>query len=137
MRHRKVLFVDDEEKILKSIKRHLMDEPYETLTAASGKEALEVLQQNDVHVIVTDIRMPKMSGPQFLEIVKNKYPYIIRLALSGYAPADALSDTTKGDGIFGFISKPWTEEGLKTTIRQAIEYHDLHDKCETRAGSLK
>ncbi|MHC4735311.1 MAG: response regulator [Planctomycetota bacterium] len=79
MEKRTVLFVDDEEKILRSLKRGLMDEPYESLFANSGQEALEILKQKEVHVLVTDMRMPEMSGLDLLRIVKKEYPHIIRM----------------------------------------------------------
>ena len=84
MEKRTVLFVDDEEKILVSLKRCLMGEPYETLFAGSGKEALEILQQNYVKVIVTDMCMPEMGGLKILRAVKEEYPHIVRIVLSGY-----------------------------------------------------
>jgi YesN/AraC family two-component response regulator len=70
--------VDDEEKILRSLKRGLLDEPYNSLFAESGKEALEILEQNEVHVLVTDMRMPEMSGLGLLRIVKKEYPHIVQ-----------------------------------------------------------
>ena len=84
METRTVLFVDDEEKVLASLKRGLLDEPYEKLFATSGKEAIELLKQNEVHVIVTDMKMPEMTGLELLRIVKREYPHIVRVVLSGY-----------------------------------------------------
>ncbi|HUU16132.1 MAG TPA: response regulator [Sedimentisphaerales bacterium] len=68
MEKRTVLFVDDEKKVLSCLKGGLLDEPYETLFAGSGKEALEILEQNEVQVIVTDMRMPEMGGLELLKI---------------------------------------------------------------------
>ncbi len=131
MEKRTVLFVDDEEKILTSLKRGLLDEPYDTFFANSGKEALEFLQREDVHVIVTDMRMPEMTGLKLLRIVKKEYPHIVRMVLSGYTEIDnVLSAINKGE-ILRFITKPWkSDEEFKTTIRQAIEYYDLHSERE-------
>ncbi len=126
-----VLFVDDEEKLLTSLKRGLFDEPYETLFANSGKEALEILEQNQVHVIVTDMCMPEMDGLELLRTVKEEYPHIIRMVLSGYADTDTLLAAINQGEIFRFIAKPWkSNEELKTIIRQAIEYYDLHIERE-------
>ena len=127
MEKRTVLFVDDEEKVLKSLKRGLMDEPYKTLFATSGKEALEILGQQEVHVIVTDMRMPEMAGLELLKIVKEKHPSIVRLVLSGYTQITTLLTAINQGEIYRFITKPWKlEEEFQTTIRQAIEYYDLH-----------
>ncbi|MBW8039007.1 MAG: response regulator [Planctomycetes bacterium] len=131
MEKRTVLFVDDEEKILRSLKRSLMDEPYETLFANSGKEALEILQQHEAHVIVSDIRMPEMDGLELLKIVKEEFPHIIRLVLSGCSEADNILNAINNGEVLRFITKPWKSDGnLKTTIRQAIEYYDLHSERE-------
>ncbi len=131
MEKRTVLFVDDEEKLLTSLKRGLLDEPYETLFASSGKEALEILEQSQVQVIVTDMRMPEMGGLELLGAVKKEYPHIIRMVLSGYADTDTLLAAINQGEIFRFIAKPWkSNEELKTIIRQAIEYYDLHIERE-------
>lgn len=131
MEKRTVLFVDDEVKTLKSLKRSFMDEPYETIFANSGKEALEILRQEVVHVIVTDVRMPEMSGLELLKIIKNEYPYTIRLVLSGYIDINAVLTAINEGEILRFITKPWkSNEEPKIIIRQAIEYYDLHKERE-------
>ncbi len=129
MEKRTVLFVDDEEKILKSLKRSFMDEPYETIFANSGKEAIEVLKQKETHVLVTDMRMPEMSGLELLKIVREKHPHIIRMVLSGYADTDTLLASINQGEIFRFIAKPWESDAeLKIIIRQAIEFYELHSE---------
>jgi DNA-binding NtrC family response regulator len=130
MEKRTVLFVDDEEKILKSLKRGLLDEPYNTLFATSGKEAIEILQREEVHIIVTDMRMPEMSGLDLLRMVKEEYPHIIRVVLSGYTAIDTLLRAINEGEILRFICKPWSSEEFKTIIRQAIEYYDIHSERE-------
>lgn len=131
MEKRTVLFVDDEEKVLSSLRRGLLGEPYETLFASSGKEALEILKQNEVHVIVTDMRIPEMSGLELLRTVKRDYPHIIRMVLSGYADTDTLLAAINQGEIFRFIAKPWkSNEEFKTVVRQAIEFYDLHSERE-------
>ena len=90
MKKRTVLFVDDEEKVLASLRRGLLDEPYDALFANSGEQALEVLQQNPVDVIVTDMRMPEMNGLELLRMVKEKHPHVIRMVLSGYTQVSTL-----------------------------------------------
>ena len=128
---RTVLFVDDEEKVLASLERTLRDEPYNTLFAGSGKEALEILQQQEVLVIVTDMCMPEMSGLELLRTVKENYPHIIRMVLSGHADTDTLLGAINQGEIYRFIPKPWkSNEELKTIIRQAIEFYDLHGELE-------
>ncbi|MHC4656567.1 MAG: response regulator [Planctomycetota bacterium] len=132
MEKRTVLFVDDEEKILRSLKRGLMDEPYESLFANSGQEALEILKQKEVHVLVTDMRMPEMSGLDLLRIVKKEYPHIIRMVLSGYTQViTPLTAINQGE-IFKFITKPWKlEEEFKPAIREAVEYYNFLSQRQT------
>jgi two-component system response regulator HupR/HoxA len=137
MEKRRVLFVDDEEKILKALERSLLDEPYEALFANSGKEALEVLKREQVHVLVTDMRMPEMTGLKLVRIVKKEYPYVIRLVLSGYTDIETLLAAINEGEIFRFITKPWKDEELKTTIRQTIEFYDLHSEREMLMGFVE
>ncbi|MHC4073654.1 MAG: response regulator [Planctomycetota bacterium] len=135
---RTVLFVDDEEKLLTSLKRGLLDEPYETLFANSGKEALEILEQSQVHVIVTDMRMPEMGGLELLRTIKEEYPHVIRMVLSGYVDTDTLLAAINQGEIFRFIAKPWkSNEEFKTIIRQAIEYYNLHIEREMLMRSVE
>jgi len=129
MEKRTVLFVDDEEKILTSLKRGLLDEPYKTLFANSGKEALEILQRSEVHVIVTDMRMPEMGGLELLKIVKNDYPHIIRMVLSGYTQVSTVLTAINQGEIFRFITKPWKlEEEFKPAVREAVEYYSFQSQ---------
>ncbi len=132
MEKRTILFVDDEEKILKSLERGLLDEPYNCFFAKSGKKALEILEQNEVHVIVTDMRMPEMSGLEFLRIVKEKYPHIVRLVLSGYTQVTTLLTAINQGEIFKFITKPWKlEEEFKTVLQEAVEYYNQRNEHES------
>ena len=126
MEARTILFVDDEKNVLTSLQRGMMDEPYNLLFAESAKQALEILEKNEVHVIVTDMRMPEMGGLELLKIVKEKYPHIVRLVLSGYTQATTLLTAINQGAIFKFITKPWKlEEEFKGIIHQAVEYYNL------------
>jgi two-component system response regulator HupR/HoxA len=132
MEKRTILFVDDEEKVLKSLERGLLDEPYNCYFAKSGKSALEILEQNEVHIIVTDMRMPEMSGLELLRIVKEKYPHIVRLVLSGYTQVTTLLTAINQGEIFKFITKPWKlEEEFKTVLQEAVEYYNQRNEHES------
>ena len=106
MEKKTVLFVDDEEKVLTSLRRDLVDEPYNTHFANSGERALEIIQRKPVHVIVADIRMPEMGGLELLMAVKEKYLDIIRMVLSGYAQMSTLLTAINQWDIFRSIPKP-------------------------------
>ncbi|MHC4225929.1 MAG: response regulator [Planctomycetota bacterium] len=108
------------------------------LFANSGKEAPEILEQSQVHVIVTDMRMPEMGGLELLRTIKEEYPHVIRMVLSGYADTDTLLATINQGEIFRFIAKPWkSNEEFKTIIRQAIEYYNLHIEREMLMRSVE
>jgi two-component system response regulator HupR/HoxA len=135
---RTILFVDDEVRILQSLKWGMLDEPYNLLFAESGKKALELLEENEVHVIVTDMRMPEMSGLELLRIVKVKYPHIVRLVLSGYTQATTLLTAINQGEIFKFITKPWRmEKDFKSVIRQAVDYYNSQIESHEQAEPTK
>jgi len=125
---RTILFVDDDEAILSSLERGLMDEPYNKLFVMSCKEALEILEREEVHVIVTDIRMPEMTGLELLKIIKKEYPHIIGMVLSGYEQDIALQTAVEQKEIFKLIPKPWKLGGnFETFVRRAIEHYNLQN----------
>ncbi len=126
---RTVLFVDDDEMVLRSLDRALRDEQYNSLFANGGKEALEILKRNEVHVMVTDMCMPDMLGFELLRIVKKEYPYITRMVLSGYTEAGNILKAVNEGEVFRYIPKPWKlEEEFKPAVRQGIDYYDLHNE---------
>lgn len=129
MEEKTVLFVDDDPIVLRSIARGLLDEPYNMCFARSGEEALEILKQQKIHVLVTDMRMPEMDGAELLKIVTKKYPNIVKMVLSGYKKTTALAMAVHQEGVFKIIPKPWNlqqGEEFKSTIRLAIEHYNLH-----------
>jgi DNA-binding NtrC family response regulator len=129
MEKKTVLFVDDEERVLSCLKGGLLGEPYKTIFAKSGKEALEILEQKEVHVIVTDMRMPEMGGLELLRTVKETYPQVVRMVLSGYTQVTTLLTAINQGTIFKFITKPWDfEEDFKPALREAIEYYDSQNQ---------
>lgn len=120
-----ILFVDDQEIILDALKRAFLNEPYEKIFALSGKNALEILEKKQVHVIITDLGMPEMNGHQLLKIVKERYPRTVRIALSAQSDITTLLSTVNEYKVFKFIPKPWKlKEELKPAIRDAIEYYN-------------
>jgi DNA-binding NtrC family response regulator len=138
LENRAVLFVDDEEITLQVLQRSLNDEVYDKYFAKSGKEALEILRQKEVHVIVVDMVMPGMGGLELLKIISKEYPKVISIALSGYAqPIDVIT-TMYGEGVYKFISKPLTpDDDLRKIIRQAINNYDLQSEHEEMVAELE
>ena len=120
-----ILFVDDEEKILRSIQRIMFDQSYNCLYAKSGSEALEMLKANEVHVLITDMRMPEMSGLDLLRLVKTEYPQVVRMVLSGYTQITTLLAAINQGEILRYIKKPFeNEQELLTAIQDAFEYYE-------------
>jgi len=120
-----VLFVDDEENILHSLERLLRREEYRILTATSGADGLEILKEHDVHLVVTDQRMPGMSGTEFLAKVKENYPEVIRIVLSGYTEVDSITESINKGHVYKFMLKPWNDQNVKLEIKQGLEQYDL------------
>ncbi len=138
MATRAVLFVDDDEVMLRSLERGFLDEQFDKHFARSGEEALEILRREEVHVMVTDMCMCEMSGAELVRIVKREYPDIVSIMLSGYAPTDDLEKAIQQENIFKFICKTLTlEEDLKPVVRQALDHHNIrsqHEKLLAESG---
>lgn len=117
-----VLFVDDEVNILRSIERSLIYENYIPYYANSGKEALYIMEDKKIDVIVTDMRMPEMNGLELLKIITEKWPNTVKIVLSGYAQLPQILATVNQVDIFRFLTKPWSLEELTTAIHKALEY---------------
>jgi response regulator RpfG family c-di-GMP phosphodiesterase len=113
-----ILYVDDEENNLVSFKATFRTK-YDTSVAISGSEALKILSAKPIHVIITDQRMPEMTGVQFLEKVIEQHPDCMRILLTGYADMTAVIDAVNKGKIFHYLTKPWNEEELDKTINNA------------------
>lgn len=138
MENKTVLFVDDDEIVLRSIERGLLDEPYQKLFAKKGEEALEILQKQEVHVMVTDMRMPGIDGYELIKIVKKEYPQIVSIILSGYSHSATIMMAMHQEDVFKFIPKPWKmADDFKTAIRQAIDHYDLQKEHNEMMEELK
>jgi YesN/AraC family two-component response regulator len=118
----RILFVDDEHMILKTLRRLFMDSEFETLTADSGEEGINILENDPpVHIVVSDYRMPGMNGVEFLRIVNTKWPETVRMVLSGYADTASVVAAINDGQIFKFIAKPWDDDEFKNTITDAAQ----------------
>ncbi|EKD81218.1 MAG: response regulator receiver modulated serine phosphatase [uncultured bacterium] len=121
-----VLFVDDENSVLKAIERYLIREPYRKLFAAGAAEALEILKNEQVCLIVSDIRMPGMNGLELLKIVCERYPDVVRMVLSGTSESQLVIDAINNGEVYRYLTKPLGEGSeLRTILAQALEYYEL------------
>lgn len=117
-----ILYVDDELNNLVSFKA-VFRIKYNVLTAISGEEAINVLRKNQVNIIITDQRMPQMTGVEFLETILDEFPDPIRILLTGYADMNAVIDAINKGKIFHYLTKPWNEEELDMAITRAYEVY--------------
>jgi len=115
----RILFVDDEINILSALERLTMDLSAECLFANSAEEALELLEHTAVDVVVSDMRMPGMSGTEFLGAVADKYPETIRMVLTGFSETELVMSAINEGRIWGYILKPWDDNHLLLTLEQA------------------
>ncbi|MCG8426241.1 MAG: response regulator [Chromatiales bacterium] len=117
----RLLLVDDEPAVLRSLRRLFRSDEYSVQIADSGAAALELLEQTQVDVVVSDMRMPNMTGAELLTQIANRWPETARIVLTGYADlGDAIEAINKGN-IYRYISKPWDEDDLRRTVQQAAE----------------
>ena len=121
----RILFVDDEENVLRSLKRLFMSEDYTVLTALSGPDGLAVLKEVEVPVIISDQRMPVMTGAEFLEKSRELSPDSVRIILTGYADVEAAIGAINRGGAYRYVSKPWNDNELLLVIKDAFDKYRL------------
>lgn len=121
----RILFVDDEEQILKAFKRLFMDTEYEIITAQSGEEALNILKEEDVDIIVSDMKMPSMTGYELLSKVKEKYPSIVRIILSGFSDERIVFDALQKNIAKLYILKPWENDVFIKTLEKVFKIENV------------
>lgn len=117
----RLLCVDDEPNILSALRRLFRPHGYDVTLAGSAAEGLALLGEQAVDLVISDMRMPEMSGAQFLEQVHLRWPDTMRILLTGYADIASTIDAVNKGQIFRYVSKPWSDEDLLLTVRQALE----------------
>ncbi|MBO9594461.1 MAG: response regulator [Niabella sp.] len=124
LQYSNVLYVDDELHNLNSFKACFRRD-FSVFTAQTVDEALRILKEQEIHLIVTDQRMPETTGIEFLESIIKDYPDAVRMLLTGYADIDAVVDAINKGRVFKYIQKPWEEAVLRKTIREGLELYAL------------
>jgi len=120
-----LLFVDDEEGVLHALRRIFLDENYQIFTATTGDKALAIMEKAKVHLVISDHRMPGMTGAELLKEIKLKWPETIRIMLTGYADVQSVMGAVKEGAVYKFITKPWNEEDLRLTVSLALQQYVL------------
>lgn len=120
-----LLFVDDEANILSSLKRLFRPLGYRIFTAGGGAEGLEIMEQNHVDLVISDMRMPEMNGAQFLEKIRAKWPDAMRILLTGYADVTSTIEAINKGEIYRYVSKPWDDNDVVLVVHHALELRNL------------
>lgn len=121
----KILLVDDEAGILSSLQRLLRQEAFEVKTTQSTEEAIQLFSSEEFAVVMSDQRMPDINGTELLEKLQGIRPNAVRILLTGYADAQAAIDAINKGSVYRFLSKPWSDDELKQTLRQAVTQYEL------------
>ncbi len=131
-----VLYVDDEIHNLNSFKAAFRRD-FNIYVAQSAREGRKILDQNEIAVIVTDQRMPVMTGIEFLESIIPVYPDTIRILLTGFSDVNAVMDAINRGQVYKYLVKPWADEELKMYIKNAIELYHLRKENRELANKLE
>lgn len=137
MTERSLLLVDDEENILSALTRLLRREGYQIFRATSGMAGLELLSQHDIGVIVSDQRMPELTGVEFLSKVKELYPGTVRIVLSGYTDLNSVTDAINQGAVYKFLTKPWDDDLLRKNISEAFQHFELRKENQRLTQELQ
>ncbi len=116
-----ILFVDDEKGILKALRRVFIDEQWNLYFATSGSEGLKILKENNVDLVISDVRMPEMDGIEFLTQVRKTHPHVVRIYLTGYADQQSMVKALANGNAQQVLPKPWDDQELIEVVREALE----------------
>ena len=131
-----ILYLDDEENNLTSFKASFRRE-FKVFTTTSASEAVQILTENDIHVVISDQKMPNISGVEFFELIIPDFPDPIRMLLTGYADIEAVIDSINKGQVYRYISKPWNEQELRITINNAFELFDSKRQLQLKNQELE
>lgn len=123
--NRSLLIVDDEPYVISSLKRQLKKEDFTIFSAGSGSEGMELLNDQDIGVVISDMMMPEMDGVTFLNLVKERKPDTVRLLLTGYASMENAVNAINQSRIFEYLTKPWKANKLINSLHRAFEHYNL------------
>ena len=122
---RRMLIVDDEENVTNALRRSLRREGYDIQVATRPADALALLRQAPVDLVLSDHLMPEMTGLEFLKLVRDRHPDCVRLMLTGHADMQTAIDAINHGEIYRFLTKPWDDTEIKVTLHLAFEQLDL------------
>ncbi|MDG3003452.1 response regulator [Paludisphaera mucosa] len=127
-----LLIIDDEPNVCDSV-HDLLRREYRVLKAHSGEEGYKVMQEEEVHIVMSDQRMPQITGVELLTRLKSRYPQAVRMLFTGFADLESVIAAINQGHVFQFIRKPWQPEELLEAVRQAAcEYDRLEQAASER-----
>jgi signal transduction histidine kinase len=132
----KILYIDDEPENLTSFK-FVFRKHYDVFLASSAMEGMEILKKEDVQLIITDQRMPKMTGVEFLEWTTKDFPEVIRMILTGYSDIEAIIYAINKGEVYRYITKPWDKDEMKMTIDNALKTYHLKRENQSLFAQLE
>jgi K+-sensing histidine kinase KdpD len=132
----KILYVDDDPQNL-YLFRSFFEQDYNVITAGSGAEALAMLEEQEIQVLLADQRMPGINGIQLLETVAQRFPETVRVLVTGYSDVEVVIDAINRGAVYRYLSKPWDIDEIKATIRNALEVYELKRKNQGLIDSLR
>jgi DNA-binding NtrC family response regulator len=131
-----ILVVDDEPNVCDSV-HDLLRREFRVLKANSAQEGYEIMQREEVHIVMSDQRMPQITGVELLARVKSKYPQAVRMLFTGFADLESIIAAINQGHIYGFLKKPWQPEELETAVRQAAQEYDRLTEVAREREELK
>ncbi len=134
---RTLLLVDDEENILRALTRVFRRDGYTLLSATGGAAGLDLLAHNAVGVVISDQRMPEMTGVEFLSRVKKLYPDTLRIVLSGYTELKSITDAINQGAVYKFLTKPWEDDLLRKHVEDAFTHYELRNENRRLTTALQ
>ena len=134
-----ILIVDDDVDVLNVLRETLKEDGYKIFTAESGMQGLKILDEegDNIHMIITDQKMPKMTGMEFLKKTFYKYPYPVKIILTGYKDISVVIDAINTGKIYKFILKPWDTYEFKNTIKRGLELYEIEKERRNLAAELE
>lgn len=131
-----ILLVDDDVVVLNALSRVLNEDNYVIFKTSSPKEALKILEEQEINVLMTDQRMPGMTGCELIKEVKNKYPSIVAVILSSYADFEIVQEAINEGHVFKFLSKPWDNNFLREQIKECIHHYNINKTLQLERENL-
>jgi len=129
-----LLLVDDEPNIVGSLRKVFRQQSYRILSATSGAEAIEIMEKEAVQLVISDYRMPLMTGSELLTLIRSRWPDTIRIMLTGFADTQSIMAAVKENSVFKFMTKPWNNDDLLVTVGRALEQYELQQEVKCLIG---